>query len=671
MGGHACSPKCPNLKIPIISKVYPLTRSVAGLSPMGEIRGVTEEFVPHAFHFLICKDVEIKIILKDLNLLDIEIDFKLVGEPQILPFIYTGDWWKASHLEDLLKERQLKVDYNMGPIFVSFLNRWLRVIKDSVKLWIDSEEKDILVNDTAELVGLPNCYPPLTDDGKLRHKGYSYHFGKASVFYAPIVLNKEYKLSFQVEAVNFFYETGFLFPFKFVDVEKIRIESGCEFGVANRLLRLVNPHTRDIFPPRQEYEWGTRSDVSGNYPPWIVKADPFRDQPLTGNFQPQQELPVDGFGAVNIDTYGILETVFMLGVPKDKEFISRVSVTEDPLPVRIYDQLQKLPNYRNFLISYDLINLNEKPLELEITSEILGITDPAVTTITIPGYKSDKSSRDLITQCPLLKFDTLSKITSATRATLKYKIAKKTGSGEVVLENNTREIKLLPHDVIVWNLSDQKGGTEYDLSPLIGAWISATDPNGALDEVRGKSAKYHPLGALVGNQGGEMHLEDITSQVKALYDCLNKEYGIKYVNQAFSYGFNTGGQRVVLPERVIQSKAGNCIDLVVLFSSLMDGLGLNPLLLLTSTHAFLGWGNKYSTNEMGFLECTLLGGIDPSTKDYVSFEKASEAAKKTFKDEFLFSGSDDYLPIHSITFGSTKGLIIDLSEVRKQGISRF
>lgn len=668
-GPHSCDLKCPGGNLPLLSKVFPLTTGVAGHSPMGETRATTEEFMPRIFHFLSCTDISTKITIKSLRLLEVELEFTLKGKTSLSYDLYYQEFWKTRHLEDLLKEVGLKVNYPIAPVSAISLDEGLRVIKESIKTSVDGKEVLVVANDTCELVGLPDCEPPLTNDGKLRHSGYSYYGGKFTVFYMQLILNKTYKITFNLEALNFFYEIGFLLPFRFLKWKEIKITSESpEVIIAKRRYRVLSPIRIPTFPPRQEYEWGTRGDVSGKYPPMLTIADPFRKHPLVGLTKNTYEVQETQTVNKLYGDYEMLEMKINFGTPRDKSILTHIQVTESPLPVRIYDQMQKLPRYRNFLIYYDIINFSDNTVNLEITSEIIGITDPAIDNLQIPGKNDEGTKRKILTQCPILKFGILTRLSRETKATLRYKVALKGKSGRV-LEQGTKLVELLPHDMIIWNIADQKSGTVYDLSPMIGAWISGADEKGMLDKVRGEATKYHPDGLLTGNQGTES-LEDTTSQVKAIYEYLNSKLGIRYVNQAFSHGFNSGGQRVVLPERVLNAKCGNCIDLVVLFSSLMEGLGFNPLILLSQDHAFLGWGNKYKTSEMDFLECTTLGLINPKTGKKYAFEEASDIAEKYFKDHFLLIGSDDYLPLHSVIMDTKHHQIVDLEEIRKQGIYR-
>lgn len=669
VGPHACDLDCPDGRFPIVKK-FPLSTSIVGMSPMGEIKGTTEEFIPRGFHFLSCTVKDININLKKLNLLEVEVTFNLKGNKSIPENIYSKEGWKLLHLNDLLKDAQIKTNYAMGPTFTAFTHAGLRIIPESVNLEIDGKKSLVLVNHTADMVGLPDCYPPLAESPKALNEKHSYFSAKASVFYTPLVLNREYKVTYQVEAISFYYELGFLLPYRFVRHGNMQINSETSFDLSNRRARFMAPFRQNTFPPRQEYEWYRHDNIPSNLPPAIVKADPFRNQPMAGGGVSRER----GIGAnenlnVEIEDYSALQVLFLIKKPKDRDLISIVETTESPIPVRIYEQLQMLPKYRDFLISFDLFNISDKPLNLELTSQIKGYTYMAIDNLTLPPYGDNTSKHIFLPQVPKLKRGILSKISTATEATLEYKIIKKTGTKREIIERDTRTIKFLPQDMIVWAIRDPKSLNLYDLSKMLGAWITPNDSRGLLDKARADAASFHPEGALEGEQG-DTSLEKKTLQIKAIYDYLNEKVKMKYVNQPFSFDFNVGGQRVLTPERVMSIKAGNCIDLVILFASLMEGLGIAPLILIMPGHAFLGWGNKYKTSEMGFLECTLLGVVDPNTKRKVTFEQASAVAEKTFKEKFLYIGSEDYLPIHSMSLGSERGFIVDLKEIRKEGIFR-
>jgi len=127
--------------------------------------------------------------------------------------------------------------------------------------------------------------------------------------------------------------------------------------------------------------------------------------------------------------------------------------------------------------------------------------------------------------------------------------------------------------------------------------------------------------------------EEVLRQVAAIFKTLHNE-GIIY--RYVPASFEEIGQRITLPDQVLKSKIGNCIELTLLMASALESIGLNPIIVLIHGHAFLGvWlvedcyahsiGDDASflekkcskgINEMIMLECTQI------TEDNTSFENA-------------------------------------------------
>ena len=71
----------------------------------------------------------------------------------------------------------------------------------------------------------------------------------------------------------------------------------------------------------------------------------------------------------------------------------------------------------------------------------------------------------------------------------------------------------------------------------------------------------------------------------AIYSVI-KDLNIAYSNPPAS--FETLGQKVRFPERMISKKLGTCLDLTLLFAACIEQAGLNPLVFITPGHAFVG-----------------------------------------------------------------------------------
>ena len=71
----------------------------------------------------------------------------------------------------------------------------------------------------------------------------------------------------------------------------------------------------------------------------------------------------------------------------------------------------------------------------------------------------------------------------------------------------------------------------------------------------------------------------------AVYVALQK-LDLTYINPPAS--FESDGQRVRLPHRILDSQMGTCLDVALLAAGCLEQAGLNPLILLVHGHAFVG-----------------------------------------------------------------------------------
>jgi hypothetical protein len=116
--------------------------------------------------------------------------------------------------------------------------------------------------------------------------------------------------------------------------------------------------------------------------------------------------------------------------------------------------------------------------------------------------------------------------------------------------------------------------------------------------------------------------------VKALYDALKNTGQITYVNSLIAFtpeeGLST--QRVRLPRESLQDKQANCIDGTVLFASLLEGVSLNPAIVVVPGHAFVGWETWRDSDEWEYLETTMIG-----THDFEAARKSGASTAAFFQ----------------------------------------
>lgn len=651
---------------------------------MTQVTTTSEEFMPSIFRMIYARVSSVHIHLNQMNSLSVEIKMRLFGNPVLREQAYVKEGWKTMQLIKVLKENHINDVEVPVPLLVFRPQQWLRISPETLRLEIEGSEQVIAMSDRHQMIGTPDSDAPPSSNGvghllEPEPRGtYSYYGGKLSSIYGPLQLNKEYTFSFEVEAVNPMYSLDFFFPYRYVDVESITVAETPGIGVhaAGPVYLIAKPMVSSKLTPEYEYKI---NKPDGEYPKF-KKAEPFRDtppiiskeQPVVGQINERTHYPL------MLDDYKILSVQFQFAFSNrdlPHNLIVQPKVTDRAIPIRTYEQMQRLPEYRDFLVQFDLFNTDsQRERQLIVESEISGYTERVSEVVVIPRLGSNQAARKVIKQCPPLKSGILQAMIGPMNAELEYKVYEVTDGSKELVASGSKTVRLLSNEQIVWSLNDVTSGATYNLEPTLASWIEPYDKNGRLEEVRQAANKHHAGGKLRGNTDGEATLEDIRLDVKALYDCLNKDYGISYGDHPTNYGFHHEphtAQRILTGPQVLERKNGVCIDFVILFASLMEGLGINPLLILDQNHAFLGWGNHKDRDakidDMGFLETTKLGERNDDGT-FISFEVAEKLAKDYFRKNFMFTNDSSVLMGLQTRFGK---VLVDLKDARDEGAVRI
>jgi hypothetical protein len=201
------------------------------------------------------------------------------------------------------------------------------------------------------------------------------------------------------------------------------------------------------------------------------------------------------------------------------------------------------------------------------------------------------------------------------------------------LAEHTVEINLLP--------PSHWGGVN-SAPELLAAFVRPTDPSVdvILREASGKLAAAGRDEAMDGyRKGTKARAWEIADAIWAAL----VSHSIAYVLPPKS--FERSGQMVRGPSDILSRKVGTCLDLTLLYASCLEQAGLNPLLVLTEGHAFVGiWlkdedfsslvvddpqmlRKRVQLEEMVVVETTLLTGSHPAR-----FKQAVDAGAKLIAD---------------------------------------
>jgi hypothetical protein len=232
-----------------------------------------------------------------------------------------------------------------------------------------------------------------------------------------------------------------------------------------------------------------------------------------------------------------------------------------------------------------------------VTSYIEGYSAKAVDTFELLG----DDEPHVFTQLPTLFPKRIRSINELTRATLNVMVQDLDGGVEL---HRTYPIWLLARTTAPLAVHDPKTGQWRDMALYFGAFVTPNAPS--LMKFLRSATDCHPDGRLVGYQGSR---NGVASQVKALFQALKDEARITYVNSVIDFSPVQGfaSQRVRLPRESLENREANCIDGTVMFASLLEGISMNPAIVLVPGHAFVGWETWSNSGQWKYLETTMIG----------------------------------------------------------------
>ena len=260
---------------------------------------------------------------------------------------------------------------------------------------------------------------------------------------------------------------------------------------------------------------------------------------------------------------------------KRNEIVKLGKLAVEPLfdksvPLGVYHLLGQVKGTRPVL-TLKLYNFDDKPRNVRIEVEIPGVTEKKVTTkLLMPGKK------EVAELTPPLRTDFPIGV-AARRAA----VAAQTSRCPSAPSRSTR--RAIPSPCCrATRCRCRSASTPISSSPtpgFIAAWVT---PNAKAVDAFLNQAKARVNGTFAGEQTATF------PQVKAIWDELSAQ-GVSYVMDPAvlaDFGF---AQRTRLPAEVLQSKNAQCLEGTILFATLLEAIGLSPIIVRVPGHAFVGW----------------------------------------------------------------------------------
>lgn len=240
------------------------------------------------------------------------------------------------------------------------------------------------------------------------------------------------------------------------------------------------------------------------------------------------------------------------------------------------------------MVLWVLSNTGANSEVVNISAEIPEWSNLAEKTIDIPAGKTLRVPLRLTFKRAFYKNNEL------VDAQIDYKIKQ----NDKIIWTDSKPVKIAAKGTMLWTLKNSE-----DMAPHVAAFVNPHDPK--VEEIISLAKERMAGRSLAGycREDPDAQAVETENEAKAIFGTLG-EYGLSYVSSSldFSKGFT---QRVRTPYESITQKSANCIDGAVLYASLFENLGMEPVIILGPGHAFVAVRSSPGSKQLFFIETTM------------------------------------------------------------------
>ena len=224
---------------------------------------------------------------------------------------------------------------------------------------------------------------------------------------------------------------------------------------------------------------------------------------------------------------------------------------------------------------------------------------------------------------------------------------------EVLIQEN-HPMEILPFDY--WM------GT-HTLPELIASFVTPNNVNVTELVVKASQELEKMTGSSSFTGYMSQNVNQVMAQLQALYQAVWKHH---IIYTPIKTSFESFGQRVRMPKDVLRLNTGNCIEMSCLYASLMEAIGLHPLIVFIQGHAYVGCWSKEET----FSECVI---DDLATVEKFSAEGIHDIVlfESTISNNDQFVSFEEAMKIGNANLAKDFDLIVDVKRCRGSGIRPF
>lgn len=288
------------------------------------------------------------------------------------------------------------------------------------------------------------------------------------------------------------------------------------------------------------------------------------------------------------------------------------------------------PLYGSILDDFTIVtitNTNPASVRLKILSEVQGFTDQSIDTVTIAGNDVLE-----VRQNPRLISTKIENLNVQQPAQFHLRVTALRQGEEKILLEETGETLVFARRDFPWGIP---GMTEAEAFELLAAMVTPNDPK--VEELLRYAADYTESGQMWGGYSGAEDDSDgdVWERLEAIWKAADEVFDLTYVSTLVTYAPGDI-QRIRLPRETLEQRAGNCIDLSLLFASAAEAIRLEAAIIGVPGHAYIGIRTDPVNDRYYFIETTLIG--------QTSFERAVEIGAEEWNEaaEHVENGESSY-----------------------------
>lgn len=257
------------------------------------------------------------------------------------------------------------------------------------------------------------------------------------------------------------------------------------------------------------------------------------------------------------------------------------------------------------LVQVTLDNTASRPRQLSVETEVHGYSDPWANTVFL-GAGGGPTATAQIVQRPIFIPEKLPAISTLRQVQIRVKVIEL--STNIVQLVESKEVWMLPINSAPIHVKDETTGEKRDMLRFLGAFVTESEPSikKYLKTVAGY--RRHANKALPGYNALSIAGDSVRSQVRALYEALNRTSRLQYGPSQVQEVADSLYQSVRLPRQSLEEGLANCLEGALLYCSLLEAMGLQSALVWVNAdsylHAAVAWKEDPDKEEWCFLDTT-------------------------------------------------------------------